>query len=251
MSILNQLKKFSSLFKLLILVVTISFMLLSKWQYDKYLYKVYSNIFNYNLTSEKKHFIDNKNFGTRIKIDLNCKNQYHFILGNQIFGKKLGYDLHTVCVLKNKSSLVLVFRGWIYKNTINKFIKLPNHIRIIGLRYEPILPFNISKYSDQMEKLNSVLLVQRLSKEVIGKSKYILHIHNNLNLNNNNFLKIESKNKYIYNNKTTKNNDIKPIRHFFYSIQWIFFSFTSFLFMVYLFLDKNEYKTKINKAGKK
>jgi cytochrome oxidase assembly protein ShyY1 len=48
--------------------------------------------------------------------------------------------------------------------------------------------------------------------------------------------KLENNNKYMYNINIKNDAEIKPMRHFFYALQWCFFAITLFfLYTKYIF----------------
>lgn len=237
MYILNKLKIFSSF---LVLIMMISFMLLANWQYNKYTYKMYADIFSYNL--KNKDFLlfinqDNnkQNNEKKIKIRVDCSHQNNFLLENQVLNKSIGYNLYTCCKVENLQYFIFVSRGWISKNQFNKIKNLPVLFNISAFNYNPVLPFEISRYSNQIKNVNSIAFFQRIGnlivKNFIGEYKYFT-------------LSLGKDNKYKYNMIKKNVNKIKPIRHFFYALQWLFFSLTLFFYFILykryiLIKDKN------------
>jgi len=179
---------------------------------------MYSNIFEYNLKKYdyKTNFLKNE----KIKISVNCVNQNHFFLENKIFEKKIGYNLYTSCKTQKSKYMVLMLRGWVHKKDINKIKNLPLDTNILALKNRPVDSLIISKYSNQIKKIKSFFMIQKLKKIISHKTleerKYF-------------YIKLPNNNKYMYNVIVKNNLQIKPIRHFFYSLQWLFFAITLFI----------------------
>lgn len=228
MYILNKLKIFSSL---LISITLILLFYLSNWQFEKYRYKVCSSIFKNNMQHENYNLKINEK--KKIKAIINCNRQNNFLMENQIIKKRLGYNLYTSCSSTDYKKTVLIFRGWVYKKNINKIKNIPNKIIVNMFNSKPINAFEISKYSNEIKQKESTFFIQRFNdrfnKNIIKKNKYF-------------YVKLEKYNKYMYNVITKSKLQIKPIRHFFYSLQWLFFAITLFL----LYTKYNNQKRKKN-----
>ena len=129
-----------------------------------------------------------------------------------------------------------MYRGWVYKNEINRIKNLSNNLAVDALKNKPINLFEINKYSKEIKNIQSLFFLQGfndLFSEISLKKYKYLHI------------KLEKNNKYMYNVIIKNILHIKPIRHFFYSMQWCFFAITLFILCI-------KYKSKIrNKKNDK
>ena len=203
-------------------------MLLANWQYNKYTYKMYADIFTYNLKNKNfllfaKRNSNVQNSEKKMKIRVDCKYQNNFLLENQVLNKSIGYNLYTCCKVKNLQHFIFVSRGWVSKDQFNKIKNLPPLFNVSAFNYNPVIPFEISRHSNQIKNVNSISFFQRISnlivKNFIGECKYFT-------------LSLEKDNKYKYNITKNNTNKIKPIRHFFYALQWLFFSLTLFFYFI-------------------
>lgn len=179
---------------------------------------MYADIFDYNLKKINHSYNFFKN--EKIKVSVNCATQNHFFLDNKIFDKKPGYYLYTSCKNQNSQHIIFIMRGWVHKKNINRIKNLPLKLKILGLKSRVVDALTINKHSNQIKKIKSFFIIQRLKnivEDVILKNKKYFYI------------KVQSNNKYIYNVILNNNLQIKPIRHFFYSLQWFLFAITLFI----------------------
>merc|ERR1712224_1176258 len=106
---------------------------------------MHKKIFN-NKINNNKYFaannIQNKK-EKKIKLNVDCDEQKHFLLENQVFNHKIGYNIYTSCKIKDNNDYILILRGWSHLR-LQQIKNLPSLFKFKGKYHIPILPFKLN-----------------------------------------------------------------------------------------------------------